>query len=164
MPTVPLPDLESELIACGRIVQDNDASVSVEEAEHRFNRYVELVDSIRGTEDVRTARALLSSMQAVHDYGAYQAALGKLVFGFPPSVVSEAVVAEAPRLIIELPQWAGEVLNMLVQAQGKSEELVLAFNSKLAHAPAAEREAIIRFIRAQEREGWLEHKPGLLAT
>jgi hypothetical protein len=159
----PLP-WESELIACGRLVQDTDTSVPTEEAERRFNRYVELVDSFEGTEGLRAARALIRSIQAIHDYGAYQSTLGKLVFAFPPGVAAEAVVAEIPRLVAELPDWAGEVLNMLVQAQGRSAELVEAFNFELSRAPEVERAQIESFIREQEREGWLEHKRGLLAA
>ena len=106
----------------------------------------------------------MRSIQAVHDYGAYQSTLNKLVFSFPASVVAEAVVTEVPRLIVLLPRWAGEVLNMLVQAQGRSAELVGAFNSALSRALPEERLAIVHFIREEEREGWLEHKPGLLAV
>lgn len=164
MPVIPPPHWESELVACGRLVQDEEASVPQEEAERRFNRYVQLVDSVLGTEGVPGARALVRSIQAVHDYGAYQSTLNKLVFSFPASVVAEAVVTEVPRLIVQLPRWAGEVLNMLVQAQGRSAELVVTFNSALSRALPEERLAIVHFIREEEREGWLEHKPGLLAV
>ncbi len=158
-----LNDFEAELIACGRIVQDDDDSVRIEEAERRFNRYVELVASMSGTEGANGACVLIRSMQSVHDYGAYQRTISKLLFDFPANVVAEAVIAELPRLIRELPDWAGEVLNMLVQAQGRSDALVSAFNLKLSGLPAEGRKAFVSFIREQERAGWPEHKLGVLA-
>lgn len=153
---------ERELLSCGRIVQDEDSSVPVEEAERRFNRYIELVDAVEGIEGEGAARALIRSIQAVHDYGGYQATLGKLVFAFPPEEVAQAVVAEVPRLIAALPDWAGDILSTLTQAEGRSAELVRAFKTSLALAPAEDRARIIAFIRAQEAEGWLEHRRGVL--
>lgn len=163
MAVADMPTWERELLSCRRIVQDEDTSVSVEEAERRFNRYIELIDAVDGTEGEPAARALMRSMQAVHDYGAYQATLGKLVFAFPPKEVAAAVVAEVPRLIDTLEDWAGDVLSLLTQAQGRSAELVQAFNSSLALAPVQDRARIVTFIRAQEGEGWLEHRRGVLA-
>lgn len=164
MPTAYISnDFEAELIACGRIVQDDDDSVPIQEAERRFNLYVELVDSLRGTEGANVACILLRSMQSVHDYGAYQHTMNKLVFDFPSSLVAEAVIAEVPRLVRGFPDWAGEVLNMLVHAQGRSDALVSAFNLELSGLAAEGRDAFVHFIREQEREGWLEHKPGVLA-
>jgi hypothetical protein len=154
---------QCELLSCGCIVQDEDTSVPVEEAERRFNRYIELVDAVQGTEGERAARALIRSIQAVHDYGGYQATLGKLMFAFPPQEVALAVVAEVPRLISTLPDWAGDILSTLTQAQGRSAELVDAFNSSLDLAPPEQRASIVAFIRAQEAEGWLEHRRGVLA-
>lgn len=154
---------EQELLACGRIVQDEDTSVPAEEAERRFNRYIELVDAVEGTEGELAARALIRSIQSVNDYGAYQATLGKLVFAFPPQTVASAVIAEAPRLISILPDWAGDILSTLTQAQGRSAELMEAFNRSLGSASPTHRESIVAYIRSQEAEGWLEHRRGLLA-
>lgn len=131
-------------------MQDSDRSVSQEEAEQRFNRYIELVESISGTEGVSVARALIRSMQAVDDYGAYQSAQGKLLFAFPASVLAEAVVSELPRLMIEQPDRAGELLNIIVLADGRSEELVNAFNVKLAEASESDIGSIVSFVRGQE--------------
>jgi hypothetical protein len=164
MPLASLPEWETELVACGRIVQDGDTSVPGDEPARRFNRYIELVDAVDGSEGIDAAQALVRSIQAVHDYGAYQRTIGKLVFEFPANLVAESIIVELPRLIRELPDWAGELVNMLVQAQGRSAQLVHAFNAALTRSSESEYSCITAFIREQEREGWLEHKPGLLAT
>jgi hypothetical protein len=39
-----------EILAVSNIVQDDDESVSDEEAERRFNRFIELVDAVQGDE------------------------------------------------------------------------------------------------------------------
>lgn len=54
---------EIELIETGRIVQDDDNSVSPDEAERRFNRYVALVDLAKGIEGQAAATALVRSIQ-----------------------------------------------------------------------------------------------------
>jgi hypothetical protein len=45
-----------ELMFTGRIVQDSDKSVDWPEREDRFNRYIELLESIQGDEGLETAR------------------------------------------------------------------------------------------------------------
>jgi hypothetical protein len=155
---------KSELITTGRIVQDEDNSVLPDEAERRFNRYIALVDMVEGNEGINAARALLQSIQSRHDYGGYQNTMNKLLFSFPAAQTAAALVAELPRIIAELPDWAGDLVSSLTQAQGTSEQLTQAFNTSLRSADAKTRSDILEFIRNQEKEGWLEHRQGVLGV
>lgn len=153
---------ESELVQSGRIVQDGDTSVSQEEAERRFERYVALVDMVDGSGGLRAARALVRSIQVRHDYGAYQRTMSKFLFSFPAGVVAEVLVAELPRLIADLPDWAGDLLSSITQAPPMTESLVASFNTAVASAAPEVRQQILEFIQQQEQGGWLEHRKGLL--
>jgi hypothetical protein len=156
---------ESELIVTGRIVQDDDISVTVDEAERRFNRYIALVEMVEGNEGTNAARALYRSIQAQHDYGAYQNTINKLLFSFPVAQTVAALVAELPRLIAELPDWAGDLISSLAQAEGRSDALTQAFNTCLRIANAETRNFIVEFIRNQEKSGgWLEYEQGVVGV
>src|SRR4051812_3521617 len=109
MPIADEGSWSAELIEAGRIVQDGDKAVSPQVAEQRFKRYAELVEMVEGTEGIGAARALLRSMRVRHDYGGYQPTMNKL-FAFPPKQAAEALIHELPRLISELPDWAGDLV------------------------------------------------------
>jgi hypothetical protein len=153
---------ESELVQTGRIVQDGDTSVSQQEAERRFERYLALVGMVDGSGGLRAARALVRSIQVQHDYGAYQRTMNKLLFSFPADVTAEVLVAELPRLIADLPDWAGDLLSSITQASPMTESLVASFNTAVASAAPDVRRQVLEFIRQQEQGGWLEHRKGLL--
>lgn len=164
MPVSDYKSWEAELLETGHIVQDNDNSVSPDEAERRFGRYVALVDLVDGTEGQTVATALVRSMQAVHDYEAYQNTMNKLVFLFPPEQVARAILSELPRLILSLQDWAGDLLSLLTQAQGVAQVLTSAFNQALKSCDSSVQRPVVEFIRCQEIEGWLEHKRGVLGV
>jgi hypothetical protein len=153
---------EAGLVRMGRIVRDDDTSVPQEEAERRFERYVALVDMVDGSGGLPVARALIRSIQVRRDYGAYQGTMNKLLFSFPPDVVAEALVAELPRLIADLPDWAGDLLSSISQAPPMIESLVASFNARLAAAAPEVRHQILEFVQQQEQGGWLEHRKGVL--
>lgn len=162
MPILNYTAWEIELIETGRIVQDDDKSISPEEAEFRFIRYMNLVDLVEGVEGIVAARALLRSIQAKHDYGAYENTINKLVFLFPPEQVVEAMLTEFPRLIQNNECWAGELLSFITRTQNLAPVLIFEFNEALNLAAPIIQTKIIQFIRAQEAEGWLEDKKGVL--
>jgi hypothetical protein len=155
---------ECELVATGLIVQDNDNSVSPEEAERRFNRYVALTDLVQGDEGVAVATALVRSIQVEHDYGAYQNTINKLVFSFPPEQVAEAVLTELPRLIQYCDRWAGDILSFLTRTKNLAPVLTFEFNEALKVSTPSIQAVVLKFIRAQEVEGWLEDKRGVLGV
>jgi hypothetical protein len=60
----------------------------------RWNRYVELADSVTGEEGAEGVAAIISSLKAEEDYGAYQAAHATLA-RFPPSDLDKGVALAA---------------------------------------------------------------------
>lgn len=164
MPILNYTAWEIELIETGRIVQDDDKSISPEEAKFRFIRYMNLVDLVEGVEGIVAARALLRSIQAKHDYGAYENTINKLVFLFPPEQVVEAMLTELPRLIQNNERWAGDLLSFITRTQNLAPEFIFEFNEALKLVAPIIQTKIIQFIRAQEAEGWLEDKKGVLGV
>ena len=154
--------LIAELIFTGDIVQDSDKSIPWPEREDRFNRYVELLDAIKGDEGCEVAKALVRSMQAKQDYGAYQTtqhALGR----FPSGVYISAILAELPTLIQNNPDWAGELLCSLANSVGtKWESDIDLFNKELMVYDSESAEIIRKYIADQENDGWLGHRVGIL--
>ena len=150
----------AELCAVGRIVQDDDSSVSADDAESRFNRYISMLDAVTGNEHPDYALAILASIQSIHDYGAYQTTIDAAL-RFGPQRFSTALLTELPRLIEDLPDWAGELLNVVVNTT--SRDLVGPFNDVLLDCDEDRRELVVEFVRENEASGWLEHKRGLLA-
>ena len=153
---------KSELIFTGDIVQDADDTVSHTERHARFMRYVELLDAVDGSEGIDAARAVIQSIQARDDYGAYQTtqrALGR----FPPSISLQALIDELPSLIDRQRDWAGELLCGLANAVGtECEPDIEKFIGLLVKTPSSSREVITDFIAKEEKGGWLEHRVGVL--
>jgi hypothetical protein len=145
-----------ELLQAGRIVQDDDTSVPQPEAEARFNRYLALLDELRGSEGEAFAVAVVESMQVRHDYGAYQRTMTTLE-RFPPPTRCRAVLQELPRLIRTLPRWAGDLLLGLT-----SKSDAFHFNSLLDRVPQEDQRLIREFIAQEERCGWLQDDVGVL--
>jgi hypothetical protein len=151
-----------ELMFTGAIVQDGEQSVGFPEREVRFNRYLQLVDAVAGTEGPRVAAALIQSMTAREDYGAYQAtqrALGR----FPSSTYVAALIQELPNLIERQPDWAGELVCGLANSVGTRHEPDIAeFRRQLEQAAEGTQTAIRSFLVREEESGWLEHRRGVL--
>lgn len=156
--------LIEEMLFTGNIVQDSDESVSWPERELRFNRYIELLDSVNGDEGLNIAKAIIKSMQAKQDYGAYQTTqrtLGR----FPSEIYIDALISELPCLIKNNSDWAGELLCSLANsAETRYSGDIELFNKALSSAACSKNEEILNYIRAQEREGWLEHRVGVLGA
>jgi len=155
-------DWKKELIETGNIVQDHDTTVSQEEAERRFNRYIEMLDSIQGNEGLECACTVIRSLRAKQDYGAYQTShrvLGK----FPREIYTQAMVLELPALIEENEEWAGELLCGLANSQGTQYEPdIYLFMDQLYQVEEKERNVILGYIDSQESKGWLSHRVGAL--
>lgn len=153
-----------ELMFTGDIVQDSDESVPWPEREDRFKRYIELLDSVNGDEGLEIARAIIRSMQAEQDYGAYQttqSTLGK----FPSEIYIKALISELPRLIQSNSEWAGELLCGLANSvERKYSSDIELFNKALANAEPGARDSILNYIKEQERDGWLEHRAKILGS
>ncbi|WP_146855347.1 hypothetical protein [Brevifollis gellanilyticus] len=145
-----------ELIFTGNIVQDDDESVPQDEKERRFNRYVELLGSVTGAEGLETLVAVVDSLQAEQDYGAYQRTYNTL-WCFPPNVAAEGLVTALPGLIQRRHDCAGNILAALGNAtSGSSYGVLLAFRQALASTSQQARTAIMDFITREEHDGWLD--------
>jgi hypothetical protein len=143
-----IDEWRAELVELGAIAQDDDTSVPVEEAEARFNRYTALVDMADGAEGPSAVEALISSMRAEHDYGAYQATHSALALF--PAVDFARGVAMAISSLVEIPRdHSGEVLAAADDAS------IREFHSALALFDPELRARLAELIGQEEQEGWL---------
>lgn len=141
----------SEVIELGRIPQEDDQSVPPSEAEIRFNRYVDLVRQLDGSEGSDAVAALISSMRAENDYGAYQSVHGALAL-FPAQHLVQGA-AKAARALVEIPEeHSGEVLSAVA---GADDENVREFNSAIRDVDADTVAKLRDLIAEQETDGWL---------
>jgi hypothetical protein len=93
-----ISEWRTELIDLGDIIQEDDTSVSAEVAKERFNRYTQLVGMVEGTEGVLVVEALIASMRALNDYGAYQSTHGALAL-FPVADLVKGAALAIPALV-----------------------------------------------------------------
>ena len=141
----------AELLATSEIVQDDDQSVSAEEAEARFLRFVELVDGVRGDDPDEVFLALYESLDDREDYGAYQSVLGALARATPERRGRHAVAA-VPALLRRAPDMAGDVLGQLAFDR----KAAAGFNRACAaHDDARDLTTLAHYIAEEERDGWL---------
>ncbi|MEU0171670.1 hypothetical protein ABZ214_40545 [Streptomyces iakyrus] len=144
-------DWKVEIVECGDLVQDDDEVTPADEAERRWNRYVELADSVTGDEGPAGVAAIVSSLKAEEDYGAYQAAhaaLGR----FPHSDLGQGV-ADAAKELLSIPRdGSGNILLILTQAGPVA---VDAFNEAIQAADPDVRISIRELVEFHESEEWL---------
>lgn len=153
---------KAELLIVGNIVQDDDTSTPSDEAQRRFQRYCVMLDALTGTEGAHYALAIFQSVQAQHDYGAYQTA-NRAAWCFGETAYCVALLQELPRLIASLPDWAGEFLVGIANDNGTAHASVITcFNTLLAAAPPTHQALIAAFIAQEENDGWFGHCPGVL--
>jgi hypothetical protein len=143
-----------EILAVSNIVQDDDESVSDEEAERRFNRFIELVDAVRGDEPDDAFLTLLETLEDQADYGAYESVFQALL-RFSPARRGRLVAQGVLPLLRCTPELAGDVLSQLALDEDAA---VVAFNRAIAGRAAPEDlRALSEFIAEQEQGGWLAH-------
>ncbi|MGK5074009.1 hypothetical protein [Janthinobacterium sp. ZB1P44] len=155
---------KTELLILGNIVQDDDRTTPPDEAQQRFQRYCAMLDALTGKEGAQYALAIFQSVQAEHDYGAYQIA-NRAAWRYGETAYCMALLQELPRLIATLPDWAGEFLVGIANGAGTPHASAIAcFNALLAGAPPAPQALIAAFIAEEEDDGWFEHCPGVLGA
>ena len=153
---------KAELLIVGNIVQDDDTTTPPDEAQRRFQRYFAMLDALTGAEGAHYALAIVQSVQAGHDYGAYQTA-NRAAWRFGEMAYCAALLHELPRLIASLPDWAGDFLVGIANGAGTPHaSAITCFNTLLADAPPAQQALIADFIAQEEDDGWFEHCPGVL--
>jgi hypothetical protein len=144
-------DWKVEIVECGDLVQDDDEVTPQGEAERRWNRYVELADSVTGNEGPSGVAAIVSSLKAEEDYGAYQAAHAALS-RFPHSDLGRGV-ADAARELLSIPQdRSGNILLILIHAGPAA---VNAFNEAIQSANPDVRVSVRELVEIHESEEWL---------
>ncbi|MCP3820571.1 hypothetical protein NLX86_21475 [Streptomyces sp. A3M-1-3] len=144
-------DWKVEIVECGDLVQDDDEVTPPEEAARRWNRYVQLADSVTGEEGPDGVAAIVSSLKAEEDYGAHQAAHAALA-RFPRSDFGKGVALGARGLVSIPKDGSGNVLLILARAGSVA---VNNFNEAIrASEPSVQREvrALVEFHEAEE---WL---------
>ncbi len=150
----------TEVVLTGDIVQDGDESIPQEQAEERFNRYVQLIDMVTGRESRQVFQALVDSIRASEDYGAYEGTHNAL-WKFPPDKFAEYLVPALPRLIERMARH-DQVGRFLCPLFGwAKDEYLPAFNQALGRAPTKTQEAIVAFVREDE-DGWFEDNADLI--
>ncbi|MGK5008771.1 hypothetical protein [Janthinobacterium sp. MDB2-8] len=153
---------KAELLIVGNIVQDDDSATPPDEAHRRFQHYCAMLDALTGAEGAQYALAIVQSVQAEHDYGAYQTA-NRVAWRFGETAYCAALLHELPRLIASLPDWAGDFLVGIANGAGTpSASTIICFNALLAGAPSAQQALIAAFIAQEEDDGWFAHCPGVL--
>jgi hypothetical protein len=141
-----------ELLSNSKLVQDDDDSTSPEEAERRFNRYVQLVNMVNGKETQEVFQALIDSVRVPEDYGAYEA-VHNAIWKFPPDTFAEYFVAALPKFIRRMAKY-DQVARFLYPLTGPGRRKYLpAFVSALGSAPPADRKMILGFIKKNEELG-----------
>lgn len=144
-------DWKVEIIECGDLVQDDDEVTPPDEAERRWNRYVELADSVTGNEGPAGVAAIVASLKAEEDYGAYQAAHAALA-RFPHSDLGRGVALAARQLLSIPKDGSGNVLLILARSGPVA---VNSFNEAVRAADAGVRSEIRGLVEFHESEEWL---------
>ena len=148
---MPTADWCKELLGNSKLVQDGDDSTSSEEAERRFNRYVQLVDMVNGKEAQEVFQALVDSICVSEDYGAYEA-VHNAIWKFPPGNFAEYFVPALPKLIRRMAKH-DQVARFLCPLTGHGRRKYLpAFVSALDSASPVDRKTILNFIKNSEEE------------
>jgi len=144
-----------EILALSDIPQDDDESVPLREAERRFNRFVELVDRVKGDDPDTVFLTLMETLKDQDDYGAYEGVFEALQH-LQPARRGRLIADGMLPLLRRAPDLAGDVLT---QVALDTDEVVAAFNRACAErALPEERRELSDFIAAQEHDGWLSHE------
>ncbi len=141
-----------ELLATSDLVQDDDDSIDEDEAERRWNRYVELAGNIDGTEGPWAVHVLITSLTALQDYGAHEAVFGALE-RFPPGALGRGTVMAAAELLTIPDDRSGHILQLLSLLSNVDH--LQAFGVAFAELPSNVRAGLESLIARHENNEWL---------
>ncbi|MDH6517143.1 hypothetical protein M2163_005876 [Streptomyces sp. SAI-135] len=144
-------DWKTEIVECGDLVQDDDEFTPPEEAARRWNRYVQLADSVTGKEGAEGVAAIVSSLRAEEDYGAYQAAHAALS-RFPPVDLGKGVALAASELVSIPKDGSGNVLLILARSGSVA---VNSFNETIRASHSSIQGDMRALVEFHEEEEWL---------
>jgi hypothetical protein len=142
-----------ELMRTGRVVQDDDEAADRDQAQRDCLRYVELVGMVEGMEGRDVFDGLIASMQVPEDYEVYEATFGAM-HRFEGGAVGEWIYDSWFGLYERSRFRASDLLNQLAR-DGFGVEAREAFNRRWGRDNAAQRSRLLRLVKDQERDGWL---------
>lgn len=155
MITVPIEQWKKELIFTGKIIQDEDHSVSSAEAHQRCLRYTQLIDMVDGTEDAVVFKAIIASIQVKDDYEVYEATHNAL-WKFSPEKFAQYFVPLLANFIQRMAKY-DQVGRFLCPLIGWAEQDYLPlFNREIGKLFIKDQEIVMDFIHLNEKEGWFE--------
>ncbi|MER7860980.1 hypothetical protein ABTX61_17885 [Amycolatopsis japonica] len=140
-----------EIVECGDLVQDDDDVTPQDEAERRWNRYIELADSVTGDEGSTGVAAIVASLRAEEDYGAYQSAHSALQ-RFPGEDLGKGVARAASDMLAIPKDNSGHVLMILTRSGPVA---VNAFNEEFGTTDSGLRNGMRQLVEFHESEEWL---------
>jgi hypothetical protein len=154
-----LSEWRAELIICGDIVQDEDNTVPQKVAEERFNRYIEMLESVEGNEGEGVFNAIIDSITPREDYGSFERVLGTL--NKFSSVDRGQYLA---RSIVKLIKKSREkAINLLFNALWEEGEDLKAFNGAWSNLAEGDIELLLEFVVENEKPGeYLDEMKGKL--
>lgn len=144
-------DWKVEIVECGDLVQDDDTVTPPGEAERRWNRYVELADSVTGDEGPDGVAAIVASLKAADDYGAYQASHAALA-RFPNADLGKGMALAAEDLLAIPKDASGNVLLILAHTGPVA---IDSFIEAIGRADSTVRANIRDLVEFHEAEEWL---------
>ncbi|GAB3560895.1 hypothetical protein J2S53_002045 [Actinopolyspora lacussalsi] len=144
-------DWKVEIVECGDIPQVEDETVPQDEAERRWNRYVELVDSVTGDEGPEAVVAIVSSLKVQDDYDAYEGAYAALQ-RFPLADFGKGVAWAAEELTRIPYDRSGIVLVIVARSSAEAAE---AFNEAVKSVPGEVRSRLRDVVDFHEANDWL---------
>ncbi len=141
-----IDDWCKELVQNSKLVQDDDDTVAPEEAERRFNRFVQLVDMVNGKETQLVFQTLVDAIRMPEDYGAYES-IHNALWKFPPEHFAEYFVGALPKLIRRMSRH-DQVARFLGPLNGNGRRKYLpAFVAALSSASPSDKKTILNFIK-----------------
>lgn len=146
-----IDDWCKELLQNSKLVQDDDDTVAPEEAERRFNRFVQLVDMVNGKETQLVFQTLVDVIRMPEDYGAYES-IHNALWKFSPEQFAEYFVGALPKLIRRMSRH-DQVARFLCPLNGHGRRKYLpAFVAALASASRSDKKTILNFIKKNSEE------------
>jgi hypothetical protein len=143
-----------ELMRTGRIPPDSDTTVDRDQAGLDCQRYVELVDMVRGDEGREVFDALLASMQVPEDYEVYESTV-RVLHHFKTPDVGEWLHDAWDGLAQRSPEMAGNLLNLLARGSFGNEALT-RFNQAWGAADSRHKANMLEKVLEEEANGWLD--------
>lgn len=136
----------------------------IKDAESKFDKYISLLEMIDGNEGPEIVRALINSIRASNDSGAYQATIHALSKFFKPGYAISFIDSIA-KLTFKRPDLASDLLLLIADFKTEEHRLfVNEFNTQLKFTHSSSTSHVISFIKVEEKKSLLSDFSGVLAN